>query len=132
MNRRTRRLVGRRSEPHHLKYLKPGALAQLRDSRISSARLLLHRAHSLAQILPPPPAPATPGQDGRPRRPPPPDGPPCFAGSVYGPRCPQRKRLVAAECVWFVGSGPGSAARSEPDPAVDFFGGGGGDGVAAH
>ncbi|KAF7851059.1 hypothetical protein BT93_L4682 [Corymbia citriodora subsp. variegata] len=124
MNRRTRRL-SRRSEPY-LKYLKPGALAQLRDSRISAR---LHRVDSLLlQIRRPPPPP--PDQEGRPLAAAAADGPPCFVGRIYGPRCLQRKKLVAAECVWFVGSGPGSPARSEPDPAADFFGGG--DGVAAH
>ncbi|KAI3440876.1 uncharacterized protein J3R85_002902 [Psidium guajava] len=119
MNRRTRR-INRRSEPY-LKYLKPGALAQLRDSRISAR---LHRVDSLIQICPSPP----PNQDGQP----PVDaagGMPCFVGRFYGPRCPQRKKLVAAKCVWFVGSSPGSPAPNESDPAVDFFGG---DGVTAH
>ncbi|KAL3714752.1 hypothetical protein ACJRO7_006626 [Eucalyptus globulus] len=125
MNRRTTRRLSRRSEPY-LRYLKPGALAQLRDSRIVSARL--HRVDSLLlQIRPTPPPP---DQHGRPPAAAAADGPPCFVGRVYGPRCLQRKKLVAAECVWFVGSGPGSPAGSEPDPAADFFGGG--DGVAAH
>ncbi|WRX15449.1 hypothetical protein QQP08_007936 [Theobroma cacao] len=83
MNRRTRSLARHSltgTEPF-LKYLKPGALARLRDSRISARS---HRISSLFQISPSSP-PSSGGQTFSASI----DGFPCFAATarVYGPRC---------------------------------------------
>lgn len=118
MNRRTRplhRSSPNRTEPF-LKYLKPGALAQIRDSRISARS---HRIVSIAQIRSSPPSspPSTPGQ--------PPvtamDGFPCFSGRVYGPRCPQRKKIVSSKSVLFPSQNPSSPVIDASDPIIDLF-----------
>ncbi|GMN61736.1 hypothetical protein TIFTF001_030828 [Ficus carica] len=100
-----------------LKYLKPGALAQIRDSRISARS---HRAIALSQIRSSPPSspPSTPVQTPVGST----DGFPCFSGRVYGPRCPQRKKLVASKSVLFSSQTPSSPVLDAPDPIIDVFG----------
>ena len=118
MNRRTRGLIkspSRRAEHFH-KYLKPGALARIRDSRISARS---HRINSLFQIsldwasLPSSPSPSD-GQalvnSG--------EGIPCFGGRIYGPQCPQRKKLMAAKSVSFISADP---ASDLPDSIIESF-----------
>lgn len=112
MERRIRSLHRKsitRSEPF-LKYLKPGALARLRDSKISARSL---RVCSIPQISPP-------SSDGQP-----PvnviDAFPCFSGRIYGPRCPQRKKLVAAKAVMLLGSSQSGPVPDHPDPLIDVF-----------
>lgn len=117
MNRRTRPLHHRsspnRTEPF-LKYLKPGALAQIRDSRISARS---HRALSSTQIRSssppssPSPQPSVAAMDAF----------PCFSGRVYGPRCPQRKKLVASKAVLFPTQNPSSPVIDSNDPIMDVF-----------
>ncbi|XP_027171990.1 uncharacterized protein LOC113771617 [Coffea eugenioides] len=112
MNSRTRRQAPRRGEsPAYLRYLKPGALAQLRDSRISART---HGVDSKPTQISSPPRPATPPQIG------PSDGPssPCLSARIYGPRCPQRKKLVAAKGPLFVGPNVTGHAQ-EPGPISD-------------
>ncbi|KAF3443686.1 hypothetical protein FNV43_RR13376 [Rhamnella rubrinervis] len=126
MNRRTRALhrsSPNRSEPF-LKFLKPGALAQIRDSRISARS---HRVISLLQIRSSPPSspPSTPGQHPITAM----DGFPCFSGRIYGPRCPQRKKLVAAKSILFPSQNPTGPVPDSPDPLIDLFGS---DILAAH
>ena len=116
-----------RSEPFH-KYLKPGALAQIRDSRISAHRT--HRVNSLyllssSSISPhrttPPSSP--PSSNAAAHQTPVnafTDGIPCFSGRIYGPRCPQRKKLVAAKSVLFLNPIPNSVQDS-PDSVIDSF-----------
>ncbi|EXC01251.1 hypothetical protein L484_002813 [Morus notabilis] len=126
MNRRTRavhRSSPSRTEPF-LKYLKPGALARIRDSRISARS---HRAIALSQIrLSPPssPPPPTPGQLPVSVM----DVFPCFSPRFYGPRCPQRKKLVASKSVLFPSQTPSSPVLDAPDPIIDVFG----SDIAAH
>ncbi|KAM5580645.1 hypothetical protein ABKV19_010076 [Rosa sericea] len=118
MNRRARtthRSSPNRSEPF-LKYLKPGALAQIRDSRISSSRS--HRINWISQIRSTPPL--SPSADsGLPQITVAADGFPCFSGRIYGPRCPQRKKLVAGKSVMFLR--PSSPVSDSPDPIIDLF-----------
>jgi hypothetical protein len=118
MNRRARashRSSQNRSEPF-LKYLKPGALAQIRDSRISNSRS--HRINWISQIRSTPPL--SPNSDsGLPQITVAADGFPCFSGRIYGPRCPQRKKLVAAKSVMFLR--PSSPVSDSPDPIIDLF-----------
>ena len=103
-----------RSEPFHFhKYLKPGALAQIRDSRITAHRLnslyLLSSSISLHRTSSPPSSNATAQQT--------PvnaftDDIPCFSGRIYDPRYPQRKKLVAAKSVLFLNPIPNSVQDS--------------------
>ncbi|KAI5340325.1 PREDICTED: AT4G26960 [Prunus dulcis] len=119
MNRRSRTLhrrssLNRSTEPF-LKYLKPGALAQIRDSRISSARS--HRLNWLSQICTSPPS--SPANDAGLPQVNVIDGFPCFSGRIYGPRCPQRKKLAASKSVLFLN--PSSPVHDSPDPIIDVF-----------
>ncbi|WOL15703.1 hypothetical protein Cni_G24484 [Canna indica] len=103
MDRRIRSLnakaspsVSRIDERLH-RFLRPGALARLRDSRISSARyprsVAIHRLS-----LPPSPSPAAPSDASQI------DGIPCFVSRAHGPRIMQRKKLAAAKCIFFAPS----------------------------
>ncbi|KAJ1389241.1 hypothetical protein SESBI_16120 [Sesbania bispinosa] len=112
MNRRTRSAI-----PHHFhKYLKPGALARIRDSRISARS---HRfLNSLSQIplyRPPSPPPSSADQPQVNAG----DAFPFFVAGIYGPRCPQRKKLVAAKSVFFI---PVNPSADSPDLVIDSFG----------
>ncbi|KAK1324322.1 hypothetical protein QJS10_CPA01g00889 [Acorus calamus] len=104
MNRRLRsprKTSSSKIEERLHRFLKPGALARIRDSRCCSrtAKDLL----SLLQIPPPPPSAA--GADAAVV----PVDAPCFAGRIYGPRFPQRRRLAASRSVFFVPTSPGGA-----------------------
>ncbi|CAK9140940.1 unnamed protein product [Ilex paraguariensis] len=118
MNRRVRRSSSK-ANSSYLRYLKPGALAQLRDSRISART---HRIDPKAQILlyrtpSPLPSPVRSANSVQTQI----DGVPCFSGRVYGLRCPQRKRVVAAKAVFFLSSAPSSPVSDSPDPIIDLF-----------
>lgn len=116
MNRRIRRPTTKTDEASYLKYLKPGALAQLRDSRInarshridSQSQISLHRTQSPSSSPVRFPQPAQITSDSF----------PCFAGRIYGPRCPQRKKLVAAKSFFLP---PASPVSDSPDPIIDLF-----------
>ncbi|XP_059664481.1 uncharacterized protein LOC132310314 [Cornus florida] len=122
MNRRIRRSSSKRDEGY-LRYLKPGALAQLRDSRISArshrvdsqTHIPLHRSPSPPSSSPVRTANAVLAQISTI------DGFPCFSGRIYGPRCPQRKKLVAAKSVFFLSSNPSSPVSDSPDSIIDLF-----------
>ncbi|KAL8088072.1 hypothetical protein AgCh_038003 [Apium graveolens] len=103
MNRRIRRL----SDASYLKYLKPGALAKLRDSRINARS---SRVGSKHRSQPLPTSPLRPQFTS--------DVIPCFAGRIYGVRCPQRKKLVAAKAFYLP---PASPVLDSPDPILDLF-----------
>ncbi|XP_048434643.1 uncharacterized protein LOC125474708 [Pyrus x bretschneideri] len=119
MNRRSRSLH-RRSSPNRspepfLKYLKPGALAQIRDSRISRARS--HQLNWLSQVRVSPPL--SPVSDAGLPMVNAMEGFPCFSGRIFGPRCPQRKKLAATKSVMFLS--PSSPVHDSPDPIIDLF-----------
>ncbi|CAL1384607.1 unnamed protein product [Linum trigynum] len=98
--------ISRSPKPSHCcfqRYLKPGALARLRDSKISAAR-------SLRPKSPPPRLPES--EHHSPPSVPSPDGVPCFFGKLYGPRSLTRKKLVAARSVLFAAG----LAASDPVP----------------
>ncbi|KAB2088399.1 hypothetical protein ERO13_A04G144600v2 [Gossypium hirsutum] len=101
-----------RSEPF-LKYLKPGALARLRDSRISARS---HRLSPVFQIS----LPAPPSNDVRSFSVAV-DSFPCFVATrrAYGPKCLQRKKLSAGKGMIFLNSTP--SALDLLDPAVDLL-----------
>ncbi|XP_057760205.1 uncharacterized protein LOC130980559 [Arachis stenosperma] len=124
MNRRVRTTIPQHHHNFH-KYLKPGALARIHDSRIISA--ISHRIGSICQI---PLRRTSPSstlhalQDTAAAQPQANaaasfDCFPFFVARIYGPRCPQRKKLMAAKSVMFV---PVSPAADSPDLVIDFFG----------
>ena len=112
-----------RSEPFH-KYLKPGALAQIRDSRISAHRVnslyLLSSSSSISlhRTSSPPSSNAAPQQTPLNAST---DGIPCFSGRIYGPRCPQRKKLMAAKSVLFLNPIPNSVQDSPDSISNDIL-----------
>ncbi|KAE8687359.1 aconitate hydratase 2 [Hibiscus syriacus] len=101
-----------RSEPF-LKYLKPGALARLGDSRISGRS---HRTSSIFQI-----SLSSPTSNG--------DQPfsvavdsfPCLLATrrAYGPRCLRRKKQFASKGMVFLNST--APALDLPDRSVDLL-----------
>ncbi|RAL42870.1 hypothetical protein DM860_009377 [Cuscuta australis] len=97
----------------YLRYLKPGALARLRDSRISARN---HRAVGsrlpICSVHDSPAAPThiVPG-----------DGFPCSPVRIRGPRCPQRKKLVASKAAFFSIPLPTSPVSQPHESAVDLF-----------
>ncbi|XP_030927171.1 uncharacterized protein LOC115953577 isoform X2 [Quercus lobata] len=114
-----------RSEPFHFhKYLKPGALAQIRDSRITAHRLnslyLLSSSSSISihRTSSPPSSNAAAQQTPVSAFT---DGIPCFSGRIYGPRCPQRKKLVAAKSVLFLNPIPSSVQESPDSLNISCF-----------
>ncbi|KDP22712.1 hypothetical protein JCGZ_01814 [Jatropha curcas] len=113
MKRRIRSLPT--TEPY-LKFLKPGALAQLRDSRISA------RSHSVTSIpllrSSPPSSPSSNTLQSQTNTM---DDFPCFSGRIFGPRCLQRKKLVAAKSVMFLNSRPSSSESDSPDPIINLL-----------
>ncbi|XP_057507760.1 uncharacterized protein LOC130790749 [Actinidia eriantha] len=112
MNRRVRSTKS--SDEAYLRYLKPGALAKLRDSRISARS---HRTDLQIQISLRSPS----SSPVRTQIPAAVDGLPCFAGRIYGPRCPQRKKLVASKSVFFLGSNLSSPVSDLPDSIMDVI-----------
>ncbi|CAL0333925.1 unnamed protein product [Lupinus luteus] len=107
MNRRTRPV---KPNPFH-KFLKPGALAKLRDSQIT-ARRRFHRLNSPSHI--PSPFPSNdvqPQQNDT-------EGFPCFVARIFSPRCPQRKKLMASKSVFFVTTSPVRSIADSPDSVL--------------
>ncbi|RWR88463.1 hypothetical protein CKAN_01747400 [Cinnamomum micranthum f. kanehirae] len=101
MNRRVRSPIkasSKREERLRLqKYLKPGALAQLRDSRMHSRTL---KRDLQIPISPSSASPATDLLAHIAAI----DGLPFLAARIYGPRFPQRKKLVAVKSVFMLRS----------------------------
>ncbi|KAJ4975105.1 hypothetical protein NE237_000211 [Protea cynaroides] len=123
MNRRVRssiRSPARREEGFY-KYLKPGALAQLRDLRINArsqrpdlqTQIPFYRVNSTPSAL-------STGTNLQPQIATI-DGFPCFVGRSYGPRCPQRKKLVAAKSFYFLNSNPSSPVSDSLDSLLDVL-----------
>ncbi|ONK74970.1 uncharacterized protein A4U43_C03F11970 [Asparagus officinalis] len=105
MNRRLRNPNGSGSKPKSDRFLKPGALARIRDSKISARSP--SRSAVKIQILSPPPSPARSVATV--------DGSPCFVGRIYGPRFLNRKKLVASKRIFFVPSSPDPVSESGLD-----------------
>ncbi|WOL03407.1 hypothetical protein Cni_G12127 [Canna indica] len=123
MNRRIQSLNPKASpsqiEERLHRFLRPGALARLRDSRINSARSL--RSVAIPRFTPPSspsPVPPSPAADQIDRL------TPFFSSRVHGPQFVQRKKLAAAKSFFFAPSSP-----ELPDAFLDAFGV---DLVAAH
>nr|GMD38474.1 Peptidyl-prolyl cis-trans isomerase [Ipomoea batatas] len=112
MHRRTSRKSDA-AAASYLRYLKPGALAQLRDSRISART---HRVcASQLQISFPLRSPSSPAHVL------PADAFPCSPVRIRGPRCPQRKKLVAAKAMFFSVPVPSSPVSQPHESVVDLF-----------
>jgi hypothetical protein len=98
------------------KFLKPGTLAQIRDSRIrarshhrnSRSQISIDRLTSMSLSGSSSPQPQATIIDDF----------PVFANQNYGPRCLQRKKLIAAKSVFFV------SISNSPDLVNDTFGDG--------
>ncbi|RRT46890.1 hypothetical protein B296_00038536 [Ensete ventricosum] len=121
MNRRIRnpndKLSASQIEERLHRFLKPGALARIRDSRISTARS--PRSLSHPRLSPPSlPSPAPPPAAAHDY------GIPFFAARAHGLRFPQRKKLAAAKPTLF--------APSRPELNEFFLDAFGADMVAAH
>uniref|UniRef100_A0ACD5YMX3 Uncharacterized protein n=1 Tax=Avena sativa TaxID=4498 RepID=A0ACD5YMX3_AVESA len=117
MDRRARSAPRREEErPHHGRFLRPGALARLRDSRIVARSLRSAAARLPLPSAPPSPAPAAADQQRLQ------DSVPHFlVGSARGMcgvgRYPLRRRMAAARCVVFL---PPPEAFLEPSPDLMF------------
>uniref|UniRef100_A0A0E0E5D0 Uncharacterized protein n=1 Tax=Oryza meridionalis TaxID=40149 RepID=A0A0E0E5D0_9ORYZ len=108
----------------HHRFLRPGALARLRDSKVI-ARSLRSAAAAAAVAVPasppartlppssPPPAAAAAAGDGA--------GVPHFLGGVRGPRYPLRKKLAAARSVVFLPPPPTTMAADAAEVFMDAF-----------
>ncbi|KAF5741436.1 hypothetical protein HS088_TW10G00433 [Tripterygium wilfordii] len=105
-----------RAEPY-LRYLKPGALAQIRDSRFSARSRRIDLLPQIWAHSASPPS-SNPSNGGRPEvnli-----DVFPCFSPRIYVPRCPQRKKLVAAKAVLFSNASTSGLVSGSPDPIID-------------
>ncbi|XP_071696438.1 uncharacterized protein [Rutidosis leptorrhynchoides] len=137
MNRRIRRRST--TADGYLRYLKPGALAQLRDSKINArthhrsidSQIYISRANFSSSSLSPAsvsspsrsPIAAVASQlqhgaaiitaiDG---------GSPCFSVRLYGPRRLQQKKLMAARSMFFLNPNPSSPTSDGPEPVIDAF-----------
>lgn len=116
-----------RTEQFH-KYLKPGALALMRDSQISAK---WYRFNSISQIylrrtslLESSPLPTT-GQSEIDMV----DDFPSLVGRVYGPLCLKRKKLAAIKSTWFPSPNLQTPTTDlTRDPIIDVFN----SDVAAH
>ncbi|KAJ4981857.1 hypothetical protein NE237_032694 [Protea cynaroides] len=121
MNRRVRRSCrsSTKREEGFYTYLKPGALARLRDSRINArsqkpdlqTQIPFYRVAMLASTLSTGNNIQTQIATS--------DGVPCFVSRTYSPRCPQRKKLVAAKSFYFLSSNPSTPVSDSPDSLLD-------------
>ncbi|KGN43519.1 uncharacterized protein LOC101204134 [Cucumis sativus] len=117
MNRRSRRSGNSQSETFH-KYLKPGALAQIRNSRMIAR---FNRVNLVSQIYS---APSSLPIDSALLQVNIVDASPSFAGRAYGPLSLQRKKLLASKSLWFLASSPTNLTPdSPPDPVIEVLGG---------
>ncbi|KAJ0798187.1 hypothetical protein HanPI659440_Chr04g0182091 [Helianthus annuus] len=132
MNRRIRRRSTTTSS--FLRYLKPGALAQLRDSKIiarthhrsSDSQIYLSRTLSPQVSSSPSRSPSAAVSTQQPD-----DtatiaaavdgGSPFFPVRFYGPRCPQRKKLMAARSICFLNPSSTVVTSDGPEPVIDGF-----------
>ncbi|XP_024959762.1 uncharacterized protein LOC112500497 [Cynara cardunculus var. scolymus] len=134
MNHRIRkRSVAKKSDNGYLRYLRPGALAQLRDSKINArshlrsydTQISIHRAISSSLTSSQSGSPSTSGviqqqqqevtgtfttTDGE---------LPFISARFYEPRCPQRKKLMAAKSMFYLNHNSNSLNTDGPEPVVD-------------
>ncbi|KAK4751597.1 hypothetical protein SAY87_005079 [Trapa incisa] len=95
----------KRTEPSsHHRYLKPGALAQLRDSRIGTRSSKLSVSNSLSQLAVSPSRPHVAAASM--------DLVPQFISYSFGPRHLKRKKLIATRSVNLPSLEPASSAPS--------------------
>ncbi|OVA06607.1 hypothetical protein BVC80_1737g13 [Macleaya cordata] len=120
MNRRVRSVCksSPKREEGYYRYLKPGALAQLRDSRISAKS---QRTDLQIQIRVASSISSSTGINNIQNQISSIEGFPCFSGRIYSPRCPQRKKLVASRSFFFITSSPSSPVSDSPDSLMDII-----------
>ncbi|XP_024979115.1 uncharacterized protein LOC112516333 [Cynara cardunculus var. scolymus] len=135
MNRRIRKeSTTKKSDDGYLRYLKPGALAQLRDSKINARS---HHRSSGSQIYLR--LAVSPSPTSSPSRSPSPTvagvpqqqdvggvtiidvGFPYFSRSFCGPRFPQRKKLMAAKSMLSLNANPNGTTADGPQSVIDVF-----------
>lgn len=109
-----RALAKRTEASSRHRYLRPGALARLRDSRISARSHKLSDSLTRLTVAPGQPQVAAAALDLVPQ----------FIGYSFGPRLLRRKRLVAARSI--------NLPSLEPPPSGSSINMFGGDGAAAH
>ncbi|KAK9077342.1 hypothetical protein SSX86_005679 [Deinandra increscens subsp. villosa] len=132
MNRRIRKQSSAmKSESSYLRFLKPGALAQLRDSKINArshlrspdSQIYLHRAIPSSptsspsrsfniQQQQPEAAGALATVDGE---------LPFLSARFYAPRCLQRKKLMAVRSSCYMNPGTNSLASDASVNAIDVL-----------
>ncbi|PWA93380.1 hypothetical protein CTI12_AA070410 [Artemisia annua] len=93
----------------YLRYLKPGALAQLRDSKIKT---ITHQIYLNRSISSPVRSPASTQQEEDVNR------SPGFTVRYNGPRCLQRKKLLALRSICFNTNG---TISNGPEPVIGAF-----------
>ncbi|MCL7031093.1 hypothetical protein MKW94_023560 [Papaver nudicaule] len=126
MNRRFRSKSSslKREEGYH-RYLKPGALAQLRDSRIVSAKsqISLFRVSASKLGISTASVTSTTVQNHQISSIAANEGFPCFTGRIFNPRCPQRKKLVAPRSFSFLisSSNPSSPVLSDSNNPLSIM-----------
>ncbi|XP_010276112.1 PREDICTED: uncharacterized protein LOC104610941 [Nelumbo nucifera] len=124
MNRRVRSLSrsAAKGDEGFYRYLKPGALAQIRDSRISARcqRLDLQAQISTYRFTSSLSSSVSTGSSIQAQIATI-DGFPCFGRRIHSPRCPQRKKLVAAKSIFFLSSNPSSPVSDSLDPLMDVL-----------
>ncbi|EEF29827.1 uncharacterized protein LOC8279848 [Ricinus communis] len=108
----------RRSSECYYRYLKPGALAQLRNSKISARShnkpisIISLINHPVDESSPPPMTTHHQISVG--------DGEqvvvPCLVSKTYGPRCLKRKKLMAARSVFFL-----NLESADNDSSITLF-----------
>ncbi|XP_024960714.1 uncharacterized protein LOC112501236 [Cynara cardunculus var. scolymus] len=136
MNRRIRKhSVAKKSDNGYLRYLRPGALAQLRDSKINArshlrsygSQISIHRAVPSSPTSSPSRSlsafsviqqqqqdvtgtfTTTDGEI------------PFIFARFYEPRCPQRKKLMAAKSMFCPSHNSNGLISDGPEPVVDVF-----------
>ncbi|GKB46865.1 hypothetical protein Tco_0897618 [Tanacetum coccineum] len=104
----------RHRSPTYLRYLKPGALAQLRDSKIKTITHQIYLSRTITITSSSPVSSVQQQQEGELNG----ISEPGFAVRYNGPRCLQRKKLVAVRSICFNTSG---LTSDGPQPVIDAF-----------
>ncbi|KAI3702548.1 hypothetical protein L6452_28289 [Arctium lappa] len=136
MNRRIRKhSLAKNSDNGYLRYLRPGALAQLRDSKINArshrrsydSQISIHRAISSSPTSSPSRSTSASGviqqqqqdvtgtfttADGE---------LPFVSARSYAPRCPQRKKLMATKSMFYSNHNSNGLTSDGPESVVDVF-----------
>ncbi|PWA93381.1 hypothetical protein CTI12_AA070420 [Artemisia annua] len=97
----------------YLRYLKPGALAQLRDSKMKTITHQIYLNRTITITSSPVRSPVSTQQEEDVNR------SPGFTVRYNGPRCLQRKKLVAVRSICF--NTNNGMISNGPEPVIDAF-----------